>query len=186
MTAVAPLQTAQELPKERDAVELLSFCQDKGGGAFKPMQASVLLPLVVSLSLTRKVPRLFCRFKRSRSESRRVIFPKYHLQEHEISQQITRNNPWLEIQRTLLDGVLVYWEINVSKRLEKDLISQGKINRKKCNFMCKIGRGGDYVLFCLDGVRRSHVVAGDVSALSCRQGPSEPPVPFSATHRYGQ
>lgn len=45
-----------------------------------PMPMSyIILPLVVSLSLTRNVPRLFCKFKRSLSESRRVIFPKYHL-----------------------------------------------------------------------------------------------------------
>ena len=52
------------------------------------MQASALSPLVVSLSLTRKVPRLFCRFRRSLSESRRVIFPKYHLPERATKKKI--------------------------------------------------------------------------------------------------
>lgn len=55
-------------------------------------QTSALSPLVVSLSLTKKVPRLFCKFKRSLSESRRVIFPKYHLPkwatENEISKKL--------------------------------------------------------------------------------------------------
>lgn len=45
----------------------------------------------------------------------------------------------------------------------------------------RVKQGEDYVLFCLDGVGRSHVVAGDVAALSRRQGPGEPPVPFSVT-----
>lgn len=36
-------------------------------------------PLVVSLSLTRKVPLLLSKLKRRRSESLRVIFPRYHL-----------------------------------------------------------------------------------------------------------
>lgn len=47
--------------------------------SFRQMHTYVASPLVVSLSLTRNVPRLFCRFRRSLSESRRVIFPKYHL-----------------------------------------------------------------------------------------------------------
>jgi len=38
-------------------------------------------PFVVSLSRTRKVPRGFSGLSSSRSDSRRVIFPKYHLQE---------------------------------------------------------------------------------------------------------
>lgn len=52
----------------------------------------------------------------------------------------------------------------------------------------RVKQGEDYVLFCLDGVGRSHVVAGDVTALSRRQGPGEPPVPFSVTQtgREGQ
>lgn len=36
------------------------------------------------------------------------------------------------------------------------------------------------LLFCLDGVGRSHVIAGDVTALSGGQGARQPPVPFSA------
>lgn len=44
-------------------------------------------------------------------------------------------------------------------------------------------QGEDYVLFCLDGVGRSHVVAGDVAALARRQGTSEPPVAFSVADR---
>lgn len=39
------------------------------------------LPLVVSLSRTRKVPLLFSKLSSSLSESRRVILPKYHLLE---------------------------------------------------------------------------------------------------------
>lgn len=39
------------------------------------------LPLVVSLSRTRKVPLLFSKLSSSLSESRRVILPKYHLVE---------------------------------------------------------------------------------------------------------
>lgn len=35
------------------------------------------------------------------------------------------------------------------------------------------------LLFCLDGVRWSHIIAGDVTALSGGQGASQPPVPFS-------
>lgn len=38
-----------------------------------------LLPLDVSLSLTRKVPLLFSKCSSILSESRRVILPKYHL-----------------------------------------------------------------------------------------------------------
>lgn len=57
------------------------------------MQTSVLLPLVVSLSLTRKVPRLFCKFKRSLSESRRVIFPKYHLPKWATENEISKTLP---------------------------------------------------------------------------------------------
>lgn len=60
--------------------------------ASRVTQKSALSPLVVSLSLTKKVPRLFCKFKRSLSESRRVIFPKYHLPkwatENEISEKL--------------------------------------------------------------------------------------------------
>lgn len=56
------------------------------------MQMSALSPLVVSLSLTKKVPRLFWGLRRSLSESRRVIFPKYHLPkwatESEISDEL--------------------------------------------------------------------------------------------------
>lgn len=44
-------------------------------------------------------------------------------------------------------------------------------------------QGEDYVLFCLDGVGRGHIVAGDITTLSCRKGTSEPPVPFSVTRR---
>lgn len=51
-------------------------------------------PLVVSLSLTRNVPRLFCRFRRSLSESRRVIFPKYHL-----PKWATDNQCWAATER---------------------------------------------------------------------------------------
>lgn len=47
----------------------------------------------------------------------------------------------------------------------------------------RVRQGEDYVLFCLDGVGRSHVVAGDVAALARRQGTSEPPVAFSVTQR---
>lgn len=47
-------------------------------------------PLVVSLSRTKKVPRLFWRFKRSLSESRRVIFPKYHLPKWATQNEISR------------------------------------------------------------------------------------------------
>lgn len=43
--------------------------------------------------------------------------------------------------------------------------------------------GGDHVLFCLDGVGWSHIVAGDVAALASRQGTSEPPITFSVTRR---
>lgn len=44
-------------------------------------------------------------------------------------------------------------------------------------------QGEDYVLFCLDGVWWSHVVAGDITALASCQGTSEPPIPFSVTWR---
>lgn len=47
----------------------------------------------------------------------------------------------------------------------------------------RVRQGEDYILFCLDGVGRSHVVAGDVAALARRQGTSEPPVAFSVTQR---
>lgn len=47
----------------------------------------------------------------------------------------------------------------------------------------RVRQGEDYVLFCLDGVGRSHVVAGDVAALARRQGASEPPVALSVTQR---
>lgn len=40
-------------------------------------------PLVVSLSRTRNVPLRFSKLSRSLSESRRVILPKYHLEEFE-------------------------------------------------------------------------------------------------------
>lgn len=43
------------------------------------IEGSTNLPLVVSLSLTRKVPLLFSKLSSSLSESRRVILPKYHL-----------------------------------------------------------------------------------------------------------
>lgn len=43
-------------------------------------------------------------------------------------------------------------------------------------------QGEDCVLFCLDGVWWSHVVAGDITALASRQGTSEPPIPFSVTY----
>ena len=39
-------------------------------------------------------------------------------------------------------------------------------------------KGG--LLFCLDGVGWSHIIAGDVTALSSGQGARKPPVPFSA------
>lgn len=41
----------------------------------------------------------------------------------------------------------------------------------------------DNVLFCLDGVGWSHIVAGDITALSSCQGASEPPIPFSVRER---
>lgn len=47
----------------------------------------------------------------------------------------------------------------------------------------RVRQGEDYILFCLDGVGRSHVVTGDISTLSCRQGTGEPPVPLSVRHR---
>lgn len=55
---------------------------------------------------------------------------------------------------------------------------------QKCRGSCEgETRREDYVLFCLDGVGRSHVVAGDVAALARRQGASEPPVAFSVADR---
>lgn len=36
------------------------------------------------------------------------------------------------------------------------------------------------LLFCLDGVGWSHIIAGDITALSRGQGASQPPVPLSA------
>lgn len=48
----------------------------------------------------------------------------------------------------------------------------------------RVKQGEDYILFCLDGVGRSHVVTGDISTLSCRQGTGEPPVPFSVRQRH--
>lgn len=76
---------------------------------FEMIHMSGLLPLVVSLSLTKNVPRLFCKFKRSLSESRRVIFPKYHLpkRESEITNEllhIVRNSQ--QIEETSQDGIL--------------------------------------------------------------------------------
>lgn len=44
----------------------------------------------------------------------------------------------------------------------------------------------DNVLFCLDGVGWSHIVAGDITALSSCQGASEPPIPFSVRERERQ
>lgn len=46
-----------------------------------------------------------------------------------------------------------------------------------------VKQGGNNVLFCLDGVGWSHIVAGDITTLACRQGASEPPVPFSVRER---
>lgn len=57
----------------------ISVKKSKTSHFLEACRTYVSSPLVVSLSLTRKVPRLFCRFRRSLSESRRVIFPKYHL-----------------------------------------------------------------------------------------------------------
>lgn len=61
-----------------------------------------------------------------------------------------------------------------------------KKKKKKAMFgkwkWCLRGKQGeDYVLFCLDGVWWSHVVAGDITALASRQGTSKPPIPFSVT-----
>lgn len=41
-------------------------------------------------------------------------------------------------------------------------------------------KSGGSLLFCLDGVGRSHIIAGDVAALSAGQGARQPPVPLSA------
>lgn len=46
-------------------------------------------------------------------------------------------------------------------------------------------KGRRYLLFSLDGVGWSHVIAGDVTALSGRQGARQPPVPFSAEIKPG-
>lgn len=40
------------------------------------------------------------------------------------------------------------------------------------------------LLFCLDGVRWSHIIAGDVTAISSGQGARQPPVPFSAQMKW--
>lgn len=65
-------------------------------------------------------------------------------------------------------------------------------DKKKNTAMCGLWKvkwclrgkqGVDYVLFCLDGVWWSHVVAGDITALASRQGTGEPPISFSVTWR---
>lgn len=61
---------------------------------------SALSPFVVSLSLTRKVPRRFCGFKRSLSESRRVIFPKYHLPKSVKEKERSEETPAELLKRT--------------------------------------------------------------------------------------
>lgn len=50
-------------------------------------------PFVVSLSRTRKVPRGFSGLSSSRSDSRRVIFPKYHLWEQAAGSQSLSRAP---------------------------------------------------------------------------------------------
>lgn len=68
----------------------------KRSGAGTPCPRNRGSPFVVSLSRTRKVPRGFSGLSSSRSDSRRVIFPKYHLREgsHRLSTRPPRA-PWM-------------------------------------------------------------------------------------------
>lgn len=169
--------------------------QSKTSHFFEACRTYVSSPLVVSLSLTRKVPRLFCRFRRSLSESRRVIFPKYHLPKWATENQCraaTERHQQTDASSQMAGKTRFYWRAlwKTSSHVYMQMYSSK--DKKKNNAMfglwkgkrCLRGKQGeDYVLFCLDGVWWSHVVAGDITALASRQGTSEPPIPFSVTRR---
>lgn len=98
-----------------------------------------LSPLVVSLSLTKKVPRLFCRFKRSLSESRRVIFPKYHLPKWATQNKISQKglHVWRRQAKTAqAETSLLYLCENSASNIYFKLYCRSRLCRCACNTVC--------------------------------------------------